>query len=66
MSADTKYLGMTRNAAFEKAVREAVAMLIPLLEPDVTDAVKLRYITHVFACQLDEAATLLLAPHKLN
>ena len=61
-----KYLGLTRDREFEKAVSAAVVDLIPGMEDTVTDAVKLRYVTHVFSKELETVSLLLESSRNPN
>lgn len=61
-----KYLGLTRNQEFEKRVSEAAEQAIMEMDRLVTNEVKLRYITHIFAKTLDDIANWLTEPKHLN
>ena len=63
---DGKYLSLTRNHDFEKRVSEAAEQAVMEMDKLVTNEVKLRYITHIFAKTLDEVATWLTEPSFLN
>ena len=61
-----KYMGLTRNAEFEKRVSEAAEKAIMEMDRMVNNEVKLRYITHIFAKTLDDIANWLTEPKHLN
>ena len=63
---DSKYLSLTRNPEFEKRVTDAAEQAIMEMDKLVTNEVKLRYITHIFAKTLDDVAGWLTDQKYLN
>lgn len=63
---EKKYMGLSRNAEFEKRVNEAAEQAIMQMDNMVTNEVKLRYVTHIFAKTLDDIANWLTEPKFLN
>ena len=63
---ESKYLSLTRNPDFEKRVSEAAEQAVLEMDQVVTNEIKLRYITHIFAKTLDEVASWLTEPNYLN
>lgn len=63
---ESKYLSLTRNPDFEKRVSEAAEQAVMEMDKLVTNEVKLRYITHIFAKTLDDVASWLTEPTYLN
>lgn len=61
-----KYLSLTRDSEFEKVVSQATEELLVKLDSLVTGEVKMRYITHIFAKTLDEAADWIKESNHLN
>lgn len=63
---ESKYLSLTRNQDFEKRVSDAAEQAVMEMDKLVTNEVKLRYITHIFAKTLDDVASWLTEPSYLN
>lgn len=63
---ESKYLSLSRDPHFEKRVSEAAEQAVMEMDKLVTNEVKLRYITHIFAKTLDEVASWLTEPTYLN
>ena len=63
---ENKYLSLSRNPNFEKQVSEAAEQAVMEMDKLVTNEVKLRYITHIFAKTLDDVASWLTEPTYLN
>ena len=63
---ESKDLSLKRNPEFEKRVNDAAEQAVMAMDELVTNEVKLRYITHIFAKTLDDVAGWLTGPTYLN
>ena len=63
---ESEYLNLSRNKDFEKRISEATEALVLEMANLGTHEVKLRYITHIFAKTLDEAASWIDKKNFLN